>query len=135
MKKIVLIFSLLYICACPSEIEKSNNLANSLVEIEFFTTEPNFDEIIISYYQDATRTTSLDTYTFSYDLNGDPLPLKIILDNYTSRYIDGEAFRENHSPAKLSVKLYINGELILEDASRGTAETFATVNFKHTISN
>lgn len=135
MKKVALTLSVLFLYACTPEIEKNTNLIKSLVEIEFFTAEPNFDEIMVSYYEYKTGTYTLNPYTFSYDLNGDPLPFKITLENYTYKYIDGEAFRENHSPALLTVKLYIDGALILENYSKGTAETFATVKFNRTIKN
>ena len=130
-----MILIVLFLYACSTEIEKNTNLIKSLVEIEFFTVEPNFDKIMVSYYEYKTGAYTLNPYTFSYDLNGDPLPFKITLENYNYKYIDGEAFRENHSPALLTVKLYIDGALILEDSSKGTAETFATVNFDHTIKN
>lgn len=116
-------------------MQENNKLTNNLVELEFITTEPNFDEIMVSYSKDKLKTTFLNSYTFSYDLDGNPLPLKITLENYDSTFISGEAFRENHSPAELSVKLYVNGQLIIEDSSKGTAETIATVYFNHTISN
>jgi hypothetical protein len=135
LKKVALSLTVLFLHACSTEIEKNTNFIKRLVEIEFFTAEPNFDEIMVSYYEDKTGTYTLNPYTFSYDLNGDPLPFKITLENYTYKYIDGEAFRENHSPALLTVKLYIDGALILEDSSKGTAETFATVNFNYTIQN
>ena len=134
MKKIALIFSLIsiYSCSSPSE-ESNNNLIDSFVVIEFSTTEPNFDEIMVSYYLPETATYSLKPYTFAYDSDDNPLPLKITLENYTSRIIDGEAYRDNHSLARLSVKLYVDGELVLEDSKKGTAETIATVSFKYTI--
>ncbi|UAM97127.1 hypothetical protein K8354_12445 [Polaribacter litorisediminis] len=133
MKKVFLVGCILFLCGCSSLSEENIDALNNNVEIEFLTKEPNFDKITISYFIDNTRPYSLNSYTFSYDENGDPLPLKITLENYTSKIIDGEAFRENHSPAELSVKLYVNGQLILEDASKGTAETFATVKFNYTI--
>ena len=133
MKKIVFIFSVLFLIACSSDPDKNIDSENNLVELEFFTKEPNFDKITISYFINKTIPYSLNSYSFSYDLDENPLPIKITLDNYTAKIIDGEAFRENHSPAELSVKLYVNGQLILEDASKGTAETFATVKFNYTI--
>jgi hypothetical protein len=133
LKKVFLVGCILFIFGCSSLSDENIDALNNNIEIEFLTKEPNFDKITISYFIDKTRPYSLNSYTFSYNENGDPLPLTITLDNYTSRIIDGEAFRENHSPAELSVKLYVNGQLILEDASKGTAETFATVKFNYTI--
>lgn len=120
----------MYSCASDDEI---NNNKTSLVEMEFITTEPNSDKIMVSYYQHETKKFSLKSYSFIFDDEGDPLPLKITLENYKFNLINGEAFRENHSSAKLSVKLYVDGKLVLEDSSKGSAETFATVKFKYKI--
>ncbi len=135
MRKISFIFSLILLSSCSSVNEENNELINKTVIIEFLTTEPNFDEIMVSYYQSETETYSLEPYTFKYDSDDNPLPLKITLANYSSRVIDGEAFRGNYSLATLSVKIYVDNELVLEDSNKGTSQTFATVNFKYTIPN
>ena len=44
---------------------KKTNLIKSLVEIEFLTAEPNFDEIMVSYCEYTTGSYTLNPYTFS----------------------------------------------------------------------
>jgi hypothetical protein len=133
LRTIVLICGFLLLSSCSSESVEDIEVLSNLVEIEFITKEPNFDKIEVTYLIEKSKPYAEETYTFSYDSNGDPLPLKITLNNYPLKLIDGEGFRENHSPAELSVKLYVNSQLIMEDTSKGTAETYATVNFKYTI--
>lgn len=138
MKKTALLAVLLFVFSCsnnsiplpPDEIEEFSNY----IEIVFTTKEPNYDEVMATYYDFKNNQDVAAPLIFKYDTNGDPLPLKIIFDNYKFKSIRGEVFRNNFSEAELKVQLYIEGELVLEEKSKGTNNSFAKVIFDYDIS-
>lgn len=105
------------------------------VEIVFTTTEPNTDEIMITYYDIAKADNVSGPHNFVYDNDGKPLPLVLKFDDYKYKFLDGEAFRNNFSTSELRVQIYVNGELIVERFDRGTSTTFATVDISFRIFN
>lgn len=105
------------------------------VEIVFTTTEPNTDEIMITYYDIAKADNVSGPHNFVYDNDGKPLPLVLKFDDYKYKFLDGEAFRNNFSTSELRVQIYVNGELIVERFDRGTSTTFATVDISFRILN
>jgi hypothetical protein len=141
MKKIVAIFMLaiLYSCSCTcdevtaADIAAQEEASTNDVEIIFTTTEPNYDEAMITYYDIDLATDVAEAYVFKYDTDGNPLPLKLIFDNYKYDFLDGEAFRNNFSTSELKVQVFVEGELLLERASNGNANEFARVNFSFDI--
>lgn len=139
MKKVayVFMFIFLYSCGCecltPEEIAEQEELATNDVEIVFTTTEPNSDEIKITYYDIDKADNVSGSYDFKYDTDGNPLPFSLVFDNYKYEFMDGQAFRNNNSSAILNVKVYVEGELLLEKEDSGTSSTFATVNFSFDI--
>lgn len=136
MKKIIFIFSLIFIYSCTAvtsdaEEEDLPSAEDRVVRMEFLTTQPNFDEIRVSYYDYKTDTYPLVVHQFSYDSSGDPIPFIITLENYNFRYIDGEGYRNNPSAAEISVKLYVNDELVDEDVGKGVNGEYAQISFSY----
>ena len=138
MKKITLLLILFYLFSCsnslltPKEIEE---LTTKDVEIVFLTNEPNYDEVVITYYDFTIGTDISKTNLFKYDVDGNPLPLKIIFKNYSYKIIRGEGFRNNFSEAELKVQIFIDNILVKEQKSNGSSSTFARVDFNFNITN
>lgn len=142
MKKIVGIFLIfiLYSCSCtcddvitPEDIEAIEEATTKDIEIVFTTTEPNYDEVMVTYYDYEIEDDFSSAFVFKYDTSGNPLPLKITLDNYKYEFIRGEGFRNNFSTAQLKVQLFVDDEMVLENTSNGTSNAFAKVNFDFDI--
>lgn len=138
MKKFLILFSALLLFACGTtsseeEDEEVISLEDAVVRFVFTTTEPNYDEVHVSYYDNKLDPPgpNAGVYPFSYDNSGNALPLEIVIEDYNFRYIDGEAYRNNHSEAQLSVQVYVNDRLILEDDDRGNSNRYATVFFRN----
>jgi len=47
--------------------------------------------------------------------------------------VRGEAYRNNFSIAELTLKLYVNDELVFEETQAGNRNAYARVVFDHTI--
>lgn len=137
MKKIVflLLFIVAVSCSTSSENPEEPQSKINNIEIIFTTTEPNNDEIMITYYDIASANNVSGPYQFIYDNNGNPLPIKLTFDDYKYRFLDGEAFRNNFSISELKVQVFVNGEMIVERVSKGSSTTFATVDISFKIVN
>ena len=137
MKKFTAMLILLALLACeknnlltPQEVEE---LITKDIEVIFTTNEPNYDEVMITYYDFSIGTDIAKAYPFEYDIDGNSLPLKIIFENYKYKTIRGEGFRNNFSEAEIKVQLYIDSRLEKERKSNGTSTIFARVNFNYDI--
>ena len=137
MKRLAILIVLFSVFSCTSESkltpEEIEDLITDDVEIIFTTTEPNYDEVMVTYYDFDIGTDVAKPYVFKYDVDGNPLPLKISFENYTHELIRGEGFRNNFSEAELKVQLFIDDKLILEEISKGTTSIFARVSFNYDI--
>ena len=133
MKKLQLIALLFLVFSCTAVVDEEDFLAEADVRIEFSTTEPNYDEIEFSYYNNATDRFIDETLVFNYDNNGNALPYIINWENFGYKYVRGEAYRNNFSSALLNIKIYVNDELVFEQSSSGNSNTFARVLFDYTI--
>lgn len=122
-------------CTTTSENpEAPQNIINN-IELVFTTTEPNNDEIMITYYDIAKADNVSGPHQFIYDNDGKPLPLILKFDDYKYKFLDGEAFRNNFSTSELRVQIFVNGELLVERFDRGTSTTFATLDISFRILN
>ncbi len=137
MKKIALLFFFFVVISCSTDSDNPDLPQNRInnIEIVFTTTEPNNDEIMITYYNIAGADNVSGPQLFEYDNDGKPLPLVLKFDDYKYLFLDGEAFRNNFSTAELRVKIYLNGELLVERFDNGTSTTFATVDISFRIPN
>ncbi len=138
MKKFSLLILSIILFNCsgtktPEDAAQELEDATTDVEIIFTTSEPNHDEIMVTYYDIKQGKDITQPYVFEYDQNGNSLPLKIIFDNYEYRFLDGETFRNNFSESELRVQVYFEGNLHSDEASYGTSNSFARVNFSFKI--
>lgn len=139
MKNRAFVFVLIFIGSCATktltteEIEQLEAVETNNIEIIFTTTQLNYDEAMVTYYDLDKATDISKPYVFKYDTDGNPLPLQLVFENYKYEFLDGEAYRNNFSEAELRVQVLINGELFLERFSNGTSNSFARVNFSFDI--
>lgn len=136
MKKLLVCFSILiFISSCNPLADEEGKipLSETDVRIEFTTTEAQYDELEFSYYDNATDRFVNETLVFDYDNSGNSLPLIVNWEDFGYKYVRGEAYRNNFSPAELSMKLYVNDELVLEETEYGNPNIYARVIFDYTI--
>ena len=139
MKKLIFIFSIIILnsCSSVSNIEEENEDSISpedrVVRFEFNTTELVLDEIRISYFDYLTNTYPVVVHNFSYDSSGQPIPFIMTFENYDYRYIYGEAYRNNPNTEEISVKIYVNDELIIEEIGKGEDGEYAEIRFNYDI--
>jgi hypothetical protein len=135
MKKIIVFLLFFVIVSCTTSSDNPELPQNRInnVEIILTTTEPNTDEIQITYYDIAAGNNISNAHKFIYDNNGNPLPIKLVFNDYKYKFLDGEAFRNNFSTAELRVQVFVNGELLIERARTGSSNTFATVDISFRI--
>jgi hypothetical protein len=135
MKKIIFIFSIVLLYSCSSattvEEEEQPSAEDRVVKMEFSTTELTFDEIRISYFDYLTNTYPLVVHQFSYDSSGNVIPFVITFENYNYRYINGEAYRNNPNTEEISVKIFVDDELVIEDTGKGENGEYAQIAFEY----
>jgi hypothetical protein len=137
MKKVIFFLTILILASCSTITGPidggSTVIVPKDVEIILSTTQPEYDEIVISYYDfDLGQWVSGPTQ-FTYDVNGNPEPYIISFPDYAHRKIEGETYRNNSFPSELKVEIYIDGVLVFDKRSYGTDASFAAVNFNYTI--
>jgi hypothetical protein len=121
-------------CSNTASVEEEiSDSSNRIVTMTFYTQEPNYDEVHVSYYDYKTDGFIDGVYPFEFDANGDALPLEIVLENYDFRYVNGQAYRNNHSPARLTVEIYIDGELVAQDSDTGDSVRYAVVRWDYDV--
>ncbi|MGK0412910.1 MAG: hypothetical protein ACJA1B_001112 [Polaribacter sp.] len=122
-------------CSTSNEIvgEEIVEITPKKVEIIFTTSKLLFDEIIVSFYDFDTDEWVYGPRQFSYDSDGKPEPMIILLEDYAYKTIEGEAYRKNNLNSSLKVQIYINDELVLENEAIGTELNYAHVIYNYTI--
>lgn len=139
MKKLLLIFGIIILYSCtPStmdedEVENPASAEDRVVRMEFNTTQLSFDEIRISYFDFKTNTYPVVIHQFTYDSSGQPNPFVLTIENYDFRYINGEAYRNNPNTEEISVKVYVDDELVIEESQRGEGGEYAEIRFNYDI--
>ena len=141
MKTLIQISSILiilFITSCtpnetPEEIEEVVKITPKNVEIILTTTQPNFDEVVLSYYDFDDESWNYGPRQFAYDANGNPEPIIISLPDYKYKTIEGNAYRKNNWTSSLKVQIFIDDILVKEDEVFGTNLVYAQVFFDYTI--
>ena len=138
MNKLFFIFSLLLIFSCssvtnPGVDEEDPTRADRIIKFEFNTTELQSDEIRISYFDYVTNTYPVVVHNFEYDSSGQPIPFVMTFENYDYRYIYGEAYRNNPNTEEISVKIYVNDELVVATSGKGEDGEYAELRFNYDI--
>lgn len=139
MKKLIFIFGIILFNSCTTSTAEEDQIENPVsaedrvVRMEFNTTQLSFDEIRISYFDYKTNSNPLVVHEFTYDSAGQPIPFIINFENYNFRYISGEAYRNNPNTEEISVKIYVDDELVIEEAQRGEDGEYAEIRFNYDI--
>jgi len=137
MKKVIFFLTILILASCSTKTGPidggSTVIVPKDVEIILSTTQPEFDEIVISYYDFGLRQWVTGPRQFTYDVNGNPEPYIISFPAYAYGRIEGETYRNNSLPSELKVEIYIDGVLVFDKRSYGTDASYASVNFNYTI--
>jgi hypothetical protein len=138
-KLITSILFLLFISSCTTtetieEIEEEVvEVTPKNVQIIITTTQPDFDEIVVSYYDFDINDWNFGPRQFVYDTDGNPEPIIISLPDYTYKTIEGNAYRKNNWASGLKVQVFIDDVLVKEEESFGTDLVYAQVFFDYTI--
>lgn len=114
-------------CTPVGESVEEIPLTETDVRLEFYTQESNYDEIEFSYYDNKTDKFNNETLVFNYDNSGNPLPLILNWEDFGYKYVRGEAYRNNFSIAELTLKLYVNDELVFEETQAGNSNAYGRV--------
>lgn len=114
-------------CTPVGETVEEIPLTETDVRLEFYTQESNYDEIEFSYYDNKTDKFNNETLVFNYDNSGNPLPLILNWEDFGYKYVRGEAYRNNFSIAELTLKLYVNDELVFEETQAGNSNAYGRV--------
>ena len=142
MKHTIFLFILLLSFSCTSSDEVMQQIIEEeevvvitpkKVEIVISTSQLDFDEIIVSYYDFDEQDWVFGPRQFTYDSNGNPEPIVILLPEYAHKKIEGETYRRNSLKSSLKVELFINDELVFEEEAVGTDLDYAHVIFDYTI--
>lgn len=115
------------------EIEEVTIITPKNIEIIFTTSQLEFDEITVSYYDFDLAEWIYGPMQFSYDADGNPEPIIISLPNYSYDTVKGDAYRKNTLESSLKVQIYVDEILSFETESVGTALEWAHVKFDFTI--
>jgi len=139
MKKLLFIIGIILFNSCTVSNSEEEIIVDPVsaedrvVRMEFSTTQLSFDEIRISYFDFKTNSYPVVIHQFSYDSAGQPIPFILTIENYDFRYINGEAYRNNPNTEEISVKVYVNDELVIEEAERGEDGEYAEIRFNYDI--
>ncbi|MDP5107238.1 MAG: hypothetical protein NWQ31_13825 [Polaribacter sp.] len=134
MKKLFLLLLVVYSCTTPTAEteEETTEISDKTVRIEISTTLEN-DAVQITYYDYVDDTDILNEYIFDYDSSGNAIPVVITLDDYDFRYIRGEVYRKNSIPNELTLKIYVDDELIIEESKTGDESEWINIGFNYDI--
>jgi hypothetical protein len=136
MKKLLLVFTLVLAFGCASstsdEEEQVTEVLDKTVRIEISSLQEN-DAAQISYYDYVNDTDIFNEYLFDYDSSGNAIPVVITLDDYDFRYIRGEVYRKNSIPVQLSLKIYVDDELIIDESKTGNGTDWINISFNYDI--
>lgn len=134
MKKIIFIFSLILISSCSTveTNEIDTEVLDKTIRIEISTLEAS-DAVQTSYYDYKTDDYVIQQYLFDYDAAGNAIPVVITLNDYDFRYITGEIYRNNPIPTQLSLKIYVDDELIIDESKTGDGSEYINIGFNYDI--
>ena len=134
MKKLFLLLILIYSCTnATSEIEEgSTEVLDKTVRIEITTLQEN-DAVQISYYDYLTDGDNFRQHIFEYDSSGKAIPVVITLEDYDFRFIRGEIYRKNPIPVQLSLKIYVDDVLIIDESKTGDGKEYINISFNYDI--
>lgn len=133
MKKILILLILIISCTTAETVIEEETLTDNTIKIEVTSSEIANDEIFITYYEYQTDTYNWKPYPISYDSSGNPEPVIIILENYNYRYIAGEVYRNNNIPSKITLKISVNDEVIIDESKTGNGNEYVTIRFNYDI--
>jgi hypothetical protein len=138
LKGITALFLILIWASCATnetivEIEEIEEITPKNVEIILTTSQLEFDEITVSYYDFDLSEWVYGPMQFTYDADGNPEPIVISLPEYAYNTIEGEAYRKNNFESSLKVQVYVDEVLSFETESIGTDLEWAHVIFNFTI--
>ncbi len=136
-KPLLLLFVSLLVYACTpgaqAEEEEVIPITETDVRFEFSTTEPNYDEVEMVFYDHTIDAFRDSTLVFNYDNAGNALPLILLWENHGFKYLRGEIYRNNFSPAELNVKIFVNDTEVYNETEAGTPNQFARIVWDYTI--
>ena len=134
MKKFLIL--LVLICSCTTGTiqteEENTEVLDKTVRIEVNTLQEN-DAVQINYYDYISDTDIFSEYIFDYDSSGNAIPVVITLNDYDFRYIQGEIYRKNSIPTQLSLKIYVDDELIIDESKTGDGSEWINIEFNYDI--
>lgn len=135
MKKLLSVFSLIIVFGCSTitTIEESTEVLDKTIRIEVLTKQPEDDAIYITYYDYLTDLDNWQQYFFTYDTQGNAEPIVITLTDYDFRYVRGEIYRNNTIPTELSLKIYVDDELVIDESKEEDGNTFVNIKFDYDI--
>lgn len=137
MKKLIFLLVVLSLVSCYSSndsvIEKPIEIVPKNVEVRLTTTRPDYDEIVVSYFDFDISDWVYGPMQFEYEIDGSPKPIIISFPDYKYDKIEGNAYRNNDLPYGLNAKIFINEELVLEQDSIGSTGIYASVSFEYTF--
>lgn len=73
------------------------------------------------------------TMVFNYHNGGNPLPIILEWQNHGFKYLRGEVYRNNFSPAELNVKILVNKTEIFNETETGNPNQYARIVWDYTI--
>ncbi|WP_405564986.1 hypothetical protein [Polaribacter sp. Asnod6-C07] len=134
MKKLFLLLLVVYSCttATTETEEETTEILDKTVRIEIDTTLEN-DAVQIAYYDYLTDAHILEQHIFEYDSSGNAITKVITLDDYDFRYIEGEVYRNNPISDQLSLKIYVDDELVVDESKTGDGSEYINISFNYDI--
>ncbi|WP_397445646.1 hypothetical protein [Polaribacter sp. R77954] len=135
MKKIIAILNFVLIFGCTvasTEEEQVTEVLDKTIRMEITTLQQS-DAVQISYYDYITDTYIVEQHIFDYDSSGSAIPKIITLTDYDFRYITGEIYRNNPIPVEISLKIYVDDELIIEESKTGDGSEYINISFNYDI--
>ena len=139
MKKLIYFFALCVFIGCTATAAEDDDLPDEVsledntIRIEVLTGEANYDELFITYYEYETDTYNWQPYVFNYNTQGEPEPVIINLENYDFRYVSGEVYRNNPSPASITLKIFVNDKIVIEETKTGDGSEYVLIPFNYDI--
>ena len=113
--------------------EEEIPLAETDIRFEFMTTEADYDEINLVYYDHKIDAFRDSVMVFDYDNANNPLPIILEWENHGFQYLRGEVYRNNFSPAELTARILVNDTEVFIETKTGNANQFARIFWDYTI--
>ena len=113
--------------------EEEIPLAETDIRFEFMTTEADYDEINLVYYDHKIDAFRDSVMVFNYDNGNNPLPIILEWENHGFQYLRGEVYRNNFSTAELTARILVNDTEVFIETKTGNANQFARIVWDYTI--